>query len=145
MSGSLPNPPAEIIGRLLIDLAIGTDTDNADWRAFIESEPDEPDEVITVYDTANVLQGATQFGETQEHHGIQIRIRSGNYPLGWAVVNSLRTLLDTVNNDVVTLGANSYSVHGLHRTSGPFHLGTEQESEREIFTINYTTSLRLIP
>lgn len=148
MSGSLAHSPAEIIGQLLIDLAIGTDSQSADWSVFIGSEPDEPDESITVYDTANILQGtAMPTGETQEQHGIQIRVRAGTRPTGWALANSIVTKLDTqVNQDIVTIGATSYNVHSVDRTSGPFPIGKESPlSKREIFTINATASIRQIP
>jgi hypothetical protein len=148
MSGSLAHSPAEIIGQLLIDLAIGTDSQSADWSVFIQSEPNDPDECITVYDTANVIQGRVQpTGETQEQHGIQIRVRAGTFPTGWAIANSICRKLDTeVNQDTVTIGATSYNVHSVDRTSGPFPLGKESpQSKRELFTINATASIRQIP
>ena len=147
MSGSLTHSPADIIGQLLIDLAIGTDSQSADWSVFIQSEPDEPDECITVYDTANVLQGRVQpTGETQEQHGIQIRVRAGTYPTGWAIANSICVKLDTqVNRDIVTIEGSTYNVHSVDRTSGPFHIGKDAPlGKREVFTINATASIRQV-
>lgn len=148
MSGSLAHSPCEIIGQLLIDLAIGTDSQSADWSVFVDSEPDLPDECITVYGGANILEGRVQpTGETQEQHGIQIRVRSAVHSTGWAIANSICHKLDTqVNQDIVTIGASSYNVHSVDRTSGPFHIGKESPtSKREVFTINATCSLRQVP
>lgn len=148
MSGSLAHSPCEIIGQLLIDLAIGTDSQSADWSVFVSSEPDEPDESITVYDTANVLEGRVQpTGETQEQHGIQIRVRAATYATGWAKANAIANQLDTqVLREIIVLGAATYHVHSVDRTSGPFHIGKESPtSKREVFTINATCSLRQVP
>jgi len=147
VTGSLTHPPAEIIGQLLVDLSVGTNTLSADWAVFIESEPDTPDESITVFDTANTYQGTIQIsGETQEFHGIQVRVRGGRYSTAWAIVNDVAVKMDTqVKRDIVTLSSSTYNVHGAHRTSGPIHLGRESpQSKREIFTLNYLVSIRQV-
>lgn len=146
MSGSLTHPPARIIAGLLVDLAIGTYTRAADWRVFVESIPDSPDEIISVYDTAPSLFGSEMVtGETLEHHGILLRIRSAIYSTGWGIINSIRTEMDDVDNEIIVISGVSYNVQAMNRASGPFHIGTEEgTSKREIFTINYTTSIRQV-
>lgn len=145
MSGSLAYSPSKIIATLLVQIAVGTDTESADWRVFYESTPTNPDEVITVFDTANLLEGSVMFGETQEQHGIMIQVRSGEYDPGWVIINSLRTLLDQVNQATVVVEGSVFNVHCLNRTSGPFHIGLESNiSKRDLFTINFTASIRQV-
>lgn len=145
MSGPLGNPPAEIVGQLLVDLGIGSASLSSNWAVFIESEPDEPDNSITVYDTANELIGSVMVdGEVIEYPGVQVRIRSQNYPTGWTKMEEIKNAFDrTVKRTLVTIGSNVYRIHTFIRASGPFHIGREGESsDRDIFTINYTCALK---
>lgn len=147
MPGSLDHSPQEIIGQLLIDLSVGTDSQTLDWSVFIDSKPDKPDECLVVSGQANVLQMTSQpTGEIVERRGIQILARAYNQSTGWTKVNDLVTKLDTeVNRGIVVLGGTTYIVHSVDRTSGPFHVGRETpESKREIFTVNATCSIRQV-
>jgi len=79
MPGTLTHSPSDIVRQLLVNLALGVDPttdETSDWPIYESREPDLPDDCITVYNTADKLQGRTMTdGETQGQEGIQVRIR----------------------------------------------------------------------
>ena len=151
MTGSLTFSQAEIIAQLLIDLGLGTDpTDNSDWPIYATEEPNEPDNVITIYDTVGTQDGRTMVdGEVQEHEGIQIKIRAINHDTGNRKANDLKIAIDqTIERDTVQVasilgtGTLDYFVQAVSRVSGPLALGEEVDSHRNVFTINAIVALR---
>lgn len=150
MSGSLSHSPADVVRKLLIDLGFGTDPDDSDdWPIYIAREPNAPDSVITIYNTAGVKEGRVMIGgEIQEHHGIQIRLRDNDHQNGFIKARELAVALDesvALNSvsldDIVGTGTSVYKVYAISRTSGPLAAGREPSSERNIFTINATVAL----
>lgn len=146
MSGPLNHPVAKITSQLLIDLGIGTDDPNEDWRVYLESEPDNPDNVITIYDTSNDPDDWVMItGMLLERYGIQIRVRSGIYTPGFNKVESIKNYFDQeVYRNTVTIDSIDYMIHSMDRSSGPFHIGTEENTQRDVFTINYLATLEKI-
>lgn len=152
MSGSLNHSPAHIIRNLLVTLGLGTDPDdNNDWPMFVSREPNTPDSVITLYDTSSRLQGRFQkTGETQEHYGIQLRVRSASYVDGYAKANALTVALDesikrydVSMEDVSGTGTSTYRVYAVTRTTGVIDIGKDvATSKRNLFTINAVVSLQ---
>lgn len=152
MSGSLSHSPAEIIRDLLVTLGLGTDpADSGSWPIFVSREPDTPDSVITIYDTTPRLQGrSSPGGITQEHYGIQVRIRDASPRGGWVKANALVVALDqTIALDDVTIededgtGLSTYKVYTVSRTGGILSLGKQiDSSKRNLFTINAVAAIR---
>lgn len=145
MSGSLTHSPADIVRKLLIDKSLGaTPAEGAVWPVYATREPDSPDSTITVYDTAGRLDGRVMVsGQVQEHPGIQIRVRDADSAAGFKKAKAVATALsEDVLRTMVTIGANTYEVQAISRTSGVFALGKETlTSKRNVFTINATVSL----
>lgn len=145
MINVLLHSAAEIVAQLLIDLAQGTlPSANGSWPVYDAAEPNTPDNAITVYDTTPQMQGRTQVdGVHQQHHGIQIRIRSQTHVIGNRKAEEVQATLDqTVYQNRVTLDGTTYIVQSIGRTSGIIPLGADSAtSKRRAFTINGTVPI----
>lgn len=146
MPGILLHQPASILRTLLVSLGVGANpSPTAVWPIQDTSEPDAPDNSITIYDTQGRTQGRIQFtGETQEIHGIQIRIRAASSTVGWAKARSIARVLDVeILRNLVTVEGSVYLVQAVTRTSDVLSLGKETpNSKRSVFTINALMSVR---
>jgi hypothetical protein len=129
---------------LLISLSVGTDpsTDSA-WPVYVSSEPNLPDNLITVYDSAGILQGRIhRTGQVVEQYGTQIQIRGTDYTTLWPKVNSIKVALEeSVSKNIVDIVSNEYIVYAMNRQSGPIFLGAEPGTNRLLFTINYCAAI----
>lgn len=86
------NPPTEDIKDMLeasssLGLVFGT-------NLFIGKEPDAPNDCVSLFDTpGRAPQFTYQQGEDYFYPSIQIRVRSSEYLVGWALVNDVKTYL----------------------------------------------------
>ena len=147
MPGILKHSPANILRWLLIDLNLGTNpASGGSWPIFTESEPNTPDDCLSIYDTAGAQNGRTgPDGERQEHHGVQIRVRAGVAKAGFLKARTLALALDsTIYQDGIVVEGTSYQVQNTTRTSDVLPLGKEPTSKRSLFTINSLISVRQI-
>lgn len=145
MSGTLNHSQAEIIRQLLIDLGLGSSA--SAWPVYYSNEPDTPDNCITVYNKVGSVQGRTHDnGETQEHHGVQVRVRSITHSVGYLKARRIAEAFDTqVRLEVVTVDTDEYLVHAITRNSDVFSIGFESPtSRRRLFTVNAVVSIRLL-
>jgi hypothetical protein len=131
--------PAKIIRELLIALGLGQRAPVEPWPVYALSEPEAPDNVLTVFNTTGVDHGRIMAtGERDTHEGIQIRVRSASEEDGYLHAKNICRLLDTtVLRTGVALEAISYRVNSFNRTSPIICLGKESpESKRYLFTVN---------
>lgn len=146
MPGTLNHSPARIIRDMIVDLGLGSEPSaNTAWPVYADIEPDSPDPLIAVFDTAAVLQGRVQVsGQVQEFFGISILVRSANPSAGWTKANSVGIALDGLNayQRSVSISANVYEVHSLNRRSGVISAGKGPNDKRNLYTLNYITSIR---
>ena len=146
MPGSLDHSPAEIVRRVLIALGLGADPQavSPEWPVYAVSETNNPDNVITVYNTTGTQSGRTRDGERQEHHGIQIRVRSAYEAIGYQKARDIAVALDQdVYQEPVAIDGKAYRVHAITRTSDVLSLGRQTpNTERRLFTVNAVVSLR---
>lgn len=130
----------EIVAALLIDLGFGTAPSSAgDWPISTGREPDRPDDAVTVYGTASLLQGRSMIGgQMFEKYGIQVRVRAANYRRGRQLAGRIATAMDeTVYQNTVYVGTNRYLVHAISRKGGVLSLGDDlPKSNRSLFTVN---------
>ena len=141
----MTHSPADVMRWLLIDLGIGTaPEDEGSWPIQDSNEPDLPDNLITVYDTAGITDGRVQrTGETAEHKGFMVQIRSTDKPTAWAKAEAIKTAMDeSILNLLVTVDTSEYVIYSVTRHSGPVSLGREPSTNRFLFTINAVVSLR---
>ena len=150
--GTLTYSPAQVIRQLLVDLGLAVAPSYGDdgkyngaaWPAFYQGEPDSPDECVTVYDTEGNRDARMMIdGEWAEHEGLQIRIRARKFSTGWTKIRAIAIALDkNVYDETVTVSAETYLVHSLHRRSGPIPIGSPASSKLELFTVNYVVQLK---
>jgi len=143
MAGHLDHSPAHILHSLLVDHGMGIEpsgASNSDWSIFIDNEPNQPDKVITVYNSISRQLGRTQVdGEIQEMHGIQVRVRSNESEEGYAKIRRIAIELDEqVHIESITIGTSIYCVHSFSRTGDIVSLGKEAQtpSKRHIHVFN---------
>jgi hypothetical protein len=145
MSTSLARSPADVVRWLLILLDLGTDPEDADsWPIHASSEPDSPDNLITVYDTAGMTDGRVhRTGETAEHRGVMVQVRGTDQPTAWVKSDAIREALDEqVHNLLVTIDDEEYVVYAVTRHSGPLSLGREPNTDRFLFTLNAVVTVK---
>jgi hypothetical protein len=148
---SLPDSPAQIIRRLLIDLGLGVVASYAadvytgsPWPVFDAGEPDKPDNCLTVTDTLGIDIGQRHFdGRLVQFYGVQVRIRGTTHPVGWLKADAIRnTLAESVFKKIVHVGANNYLVWSMARVGQVLSLGTNVPGDkRKLFTINATSAI----
>jgi hypothetical protein len=148
--GALRHSVANVIRHLLIDLGLGSyplsAAGEALWPIYIVGEPSSPDDVITVYNTDGADGGRVMnTGERQEHSGFLVRVRSSTHDGGAEKARAIAVAMDEqVYRRVVTVGAYSYVVHSISRTTDVIDLAKESlQAKRSIMTINARTSLRM--
>lgn len=153
VSGTLTHAPADVIRNLIIDLGDGTaPSDASAWPVYVATEPNAPDNVITITDTTPVIQGHSQInGEVQENYGVQIRLRANDFHEGQEKARAIAVALDAATlktvrvGDVAGTGDESYTVMSVTRISGPLSLGKNvTTSKLNVFTINYTVAMQQV-
>ena len=150
MSLSLLHSQANIIRWLLINnLGLGVDPDVAPqgaWPIYATSEPDEPDSVITIYNTQGILDGRSMpTGEVFEHLGFQVRVRAITSNAGWTKANEIaRQMAEVVYRNWVIVDSAMYNVYAITRKSGVLEVPEFPTSERKAFTINCIVALSRI-
>ena len=157
MPGTLTHSPADILARILVELELGV-TPEANsltrWQIFIGNEPDLPDEVITIYDTAGSDEGRVMAdGERQEHHGIQARVRSRTHQGGWERIRRIALALDEdIYQYPLEIVGHNYLTHCLSVVGrvnrlqggigGKASAGVIADSNLYVFTVNALMSVR---
>jgi hypothetical protein len=144
VSGTLSHSPADILRYALVSLGLGTLAPTTPWPVFAGQEPSAPDNCITVYDVAGTDSGYVQQGERQEQHGWQVRVRGQDHATGYAKARAVAVALDEdLYQETVTIGASSYLVWSVTRTSDVLSLGLDSPaSKRHLFTVNGTICVR---
>jgi hypothetical protein len=132
MSLPLLHSPADIIRSLLV-----TNLGEV-WSVYVDSEPNTPDSVITIYDTSPRPDGRSMIdGEVWQHYGIQLRIRSLDHPTGYVKATLVHdTLAEQVKKASVTLTGSVYLVWSVS-PKGVIRMGKDKPStKRSLFTVN---------
>ncbi len=156
MAGPLQHSPARIIAELLIAGGFGSDPERSigsAWPVYIGREPDRPDQIIKVSNTAGMDDGFTHTeGERQESPGIQIMVRSVIDETGYYLAKRIAGFLDQVQRTLVAIaeledigtGTIEYSLSSIMRTSDVLSLGSDTPAgKRQLFTINAVYSVRM--
>ena len=148
MPGILNHSPADIIRYLLIQMGAGVNptVSTSNWPIYVSSEPNLPDNCITIFDTLGEISNKNHLnGKVIEHNGFQIRVRAENHPTGYVKANSIAQLIDTeLYRESVTIDSSDYCIHSVKRVSDIIPLGTDSPtSKRYLFTINFLVYLYL--
>jgi len=134
--------PAAIVRQLLIDRGIGSDIDTSlSWPVQVGMEPEQPDDVITVYDVAGPNEQVMQ-GRLIGPADLQIRVRSSKRKLGFSKCIDIATeLSQRVLNQLVNVDGNQYLVVCVSEIASPNPLG-KADSQRTVHTMSCTVSVR---
>jgi hypothetical protein len=134
----LSHSPAKIVRQLLINSEVARQVPLVPWPVYALSEPESPDDVLTVFNTSGVDHGRLMpTGERSQHEGIQVRVRAASEEEGYIKSMEVAEFFDRVLRVEVALGDNTYILHSFNRTSPVISLGKESpESKRYLFTIN---------
>lgn len=157
MPSELIHSPADILRYLFIVKGTGTlPLDSGAWPINVAQQPSDPDECITLFDTVGVQHGRTAPDkERNEHHGVQLLVRSADHATGWAKARAVAVAADkNVLHDLVTIGSDRYCVKTVVRRGGVLALGSETPlqgfgkmsvSKRLLFSVNFTTHIVPVP
>lgn len=113
------------------------------WAVRVSTEPEEPDDVITLFDTTPITQGRLhRSGKTVQQFGIQIRLRSNqDYDVGYGKLMSISSALDKVKRQTVIIDGKTYLVHAFTQVTGITPLREMETRQRLLFTLNLLTSI----
>ena len=136
---------AQVLKQYLIDIGYFEDDLGDDWAIFVGSLPDKPYRAAAVYDTAGLLDGRIQSsGEAIIHHGVQLRVRSDSYNVGWVKIHDAGVALSAAQNATVVLGTSTYTINNITTASSIVSLGPEEGSTRNVgFTSNFILTITL--
>lgn len=141
-----PHSPADVVRWLLIQLGIAAEPPVTPWPAYCSSEPNFPDDCVTVYDVAGVDDGRLMVtGEAPTHYGVQVRVRATDHATGYAKASEIRdTFAEDVLLETVTISDTTYLVQAMSRIGNVIALGKETPAgRRSLFTCNATVSLKI--
>lgn len=144
----LQHSAADVLAQALVDAGQLADSDTLqDWTARVGSEPDTPDNVVTLYDTVGKGNGRSMVGgQDFTLYGVQIRVRSRTHAAGWRRASDVGTWLgESLYQRQVTCGSVTYLIHCAASISEPTSLGkADPTSKRHLFTINLLVSYRAL-
>ena len=130
------------------------DNENPEWYGFHSKEPDSDyvgDNVVTFYTTTPLQDGRLMVGETIQHPGVQIRVRSTDDGTGYRKIAAFEPACDAIHRHTVTLeneggesGTTAYLIHAVSRASGILPLGSIPNQDLFIHTINFTMTIAVI-
>ena len=97
-----------------------------------------PVAALCVYNTQGRPHGRTHNdGVTNEHNGVQLRIRADGEDAGYAKALALAAALDAIYRAAVVVNATNYLLHAVHRAGSILPLGPEEGDVRNyLWTIN---------
>lgn len=147
MPGTLLHSPAQIVAQLLVDLSLGNAPNvggsQPTWPVFVDNEPNSPNDLITVTDTLGISFAKDAFGDRNEHHGVQVKVRGGTHGAGWPKARAIAIAFDgIVEPAIVTVGGTDYCVGMVRRTGDVLRLGPEPNSTRRGYTVNAVVYVR---
>lgn len=135
-------PPSKILLKWLRDNGHAASSSSSQWFGTYRSMNDTPDDTIAVADSPPLLDGRLmRTGEQVEFHGIQIKARSADYDAVYTKLKSIRTALNGLVNDTVTVDGNQYRIHAFTVTVDVTYLGQEEKKKREMFVLNGLVSI----
>lgn len=148
--GIMNHATSEIVQQMLINGGQGSlPEEEEDWPVYADNEPNQPDNLIIIIDTAGVVEGRTSpDGETIEQEGIQITVRSTHPREGFVKARAIAKWIDDQDKFSVTLletegtAQHSYRIEALNRVGSVMPIGKEQNaSERYLTVANYLAAI----
>lgn len=140
--------PAQALGRYFRAIALSPNVSTLDWFSYIGAIPSATgtrDNIIVLYDSAPITDGRDhRTGDFILHPGIQVRVRSKGYDVGWAKIQAIKTALELINGQSLTVNGETIKLFAFNLTSGPMSMGQEEQNLRNHFALNGTLTLKEI-
>lgn len=137
--------PAGVMAQYLVDVSVASIPPATPWPVYISltpAGPGIPNELLVAYDTNGLLDGRPmRTGQTYQHEGIQLRIQSTRYDVGFAKALQLLNTVDSINRTTVLTSAGDFVLHNASRTTTIVPLGPDPDTRRQLFTLNVRLSL----
>uniref|UniRef100_A0A6M3K286 Tail protein n=1 Tax=viral metagenome TaxID=1070528 RepID=A0A6M3K286_9ZZZZ len=134
--------PADILNHYLVEQGLFTDPVSSSlWPLFVSDLPDDnhiEDDTACVYDTTGIKDGRImRGGDTVQHFGIMVMVRSVEYSDGFLKAESVRVALDEIDHVSVTIDVAEYSIDNASSAGPVIALGNEEGTgRRKLFTVN---------
>lgn len=142
--------PAFILSEYIITelLSMTNPDDGGLWPLYTAHMPDGNNvesNCGALYGTSGILDGRLMTGLVIEKPGIQLRIRSKTYEVGFAKAEAVALSLDGVNNDIVVVDSITYQIQNISKSTPVVPLGLEKGTKRRfLFTINFLMTLKKV-
>jgi hypothetical protein len=136
--------PSLIIRKLLTNSSAVTHPDDQGiWPAFAGHMPDDPNDLVTIYDTAGVVHHKASDKTVAEHYGFEVHVRCRDKADGWLKMSNIIDVLDRVHNTDASLSNEVYTVVNVQRTSTVIPLGLETGTNKRRFgfTCNFLVAI----
>lgn len=140
--------PAELLKNILTQNSLLTEVSaKAAWPCFVAHMPDAetiPDNAACIFDTSPILDGRyMRTGESVEHPGNQILIRSFDYKLGWNKLQDIGAYCDSLYRVTQTVDDYQYTIQNIS-TGGILSLGLEDGSSKRRFMFTLNTTMTVV-
>lgn len=132
--------PAKVLAEAIIAAELGSGVDDkAEWPTVDGFMPDDPDEIIAVYDTSGLAGSkGMKTGVRSEKPAFEIIVRAMDRSEASQKISSLSTWLSqTLKRTVVLVEGSSYRVDSVTLVGTPAFIGLETEGKRRsLFSLN---------
>lgn len=145
MTSRLQHSAADVIRYLMVAQGLGVlPSAGGSWPIYVGTEPETPDNCLTVYNTTPVKDGRYMVsGQVAQHYGVLVRVRGVNQQTIAAKAEEVKAVLtEQVQLATVDVGPSLYLVQSLSLASGPIYIGAEPEGERELATVNFLAPVK---
>lgn len=149
MSSALIASPSMIAGQMMVDRRLAHWIDGQqivdEWPLFVGSLPhgeDSPKDALALFGPDGTIDGRTMDGEVQRHPGLQLRVRSREYPPGYATANNIYRIFteDTYWRPVVVDGV-TYRIQNISGRSDILELGIDKDTDLHGFAANFIVTI----
>ena len=151
-SDVLTASPASIMAAYIIDelAKMTTPSDMGDWPLYKSSMPDGKNvetDCGVIYDTTPVIEQRLMSGLVPQHPGIQLRIRSRKYEIGYAKIEDVAVALDAIDHETVSIAAGDFVIQNANKSTAVVPLGLEvgTTKRRFLFTVNFLLTVKKLP
>lgn len=131
--------PADIVAQYLHnEEVVVLPPTEGDWQCYVNRAADlGENNTVAITDTQGLKDGRQmRSGETYFHPGIQVRVRAGTESEGWQKMEAIKAKFDAANQESVTIGDNTYTIHSITLKSNIIPLGQDKGTQRRSFTLN---------
>jgi len=140
------SPCCIVGGYLIAETIVSLPSLEDSWPIYKSGLPDVADDSCTIFDTTPIVDARVSNTFPNIHYGLQIILRASDYETGKAKIKAIMALLETVRNEVITLGVDLeiYKIICLSNMSGIISLGQElgTTKRRYLFTLNFDSTLK---